>query len=134
MSEPAAQQPWPSRFSAARTLSPEGRPLRLVALGDSATCGVGDPAPDGSWRGWARLLAASIAEAHDLSFYNLAVSGSTSAEVRRSQLPAAFEHHPDLASLVVGLTTSCGLPGTPATCEQICSAPHEHLLNREPCC
>ena len=30
--------------------------VRFVALGDSASCGVGDPTP-GGWRGWARILA-----------------------------------------------------------------------------
>ena len=29
--------------------------VRFVALGDSASCGVGDPTP-GGWRGWARIL------------------------------------------------------------------------------
>ncbi|MFG2605503.1 SGNH/GDSL hydrolase family protein [Streptomyces sp. NPDC048514] len=38
------------------------RAVRFVALGDSLTEGVGDPAGDG-WRGWAALLAASLAEA-----------------------------------------------------------------------
>lgn len=30
--------------------------LRLAALGDSTTVGIGDPVP-GGWRGWARLEA-----------------------------------------------------------------------------
>jgi lysophospholipase L1-like esterase len=77
--------------------------VRFVTVGDSATCGVGDPAHDGSWRGWARILAGAIAEDHDLSFCNLAVSGSTSADVRRVQLPVALEHRPHLAALIVGL-------------------------------
>ena len=29
----------------------------FVALGDSITVGIGDPAPGGGWRGWAALLA-----------------------------------------------------------------------------
>ncbi len=33
----------------------------FVALGDSITVGMGDPAPEGGgWRGWAALLAASL--------------------------------------------------------------------------
>ena len=32
----------------------------FVALGDSITVGMGDPAPEGGWRGWAALLAATL--------------------------------------------------------------------------
>ena len=32
----------------------------FAALGDSITLGVGDPAPDGGWRGWAAFLAQSL--------------------------------------------------------------------------
>jgi lysophospholipase L1-like esterase len=77
--------------------------VRFVALGDSATCGVGDPAHDGSWRGWARILADAIAADHDLSFSNLAVPGSTTSDVLRTQLPQAVGHGAHLAALVVGL-------------------------------
>ena len=52
----------------------------FAALGDSATAGVGDRAAD-SWRGWARLLAASMAASHDVSFCNAAVPGATAAQV-----------------------------------------------------
>jgi lysophospholipase L1-like esterase len=77
--------------------------VRFVALGDSATCGVGDPAHDGAWRGWARILADAIAEDHDVSFSNLAIPGSTIAEVVRAQLPRALGHRAHLAALIVGL-------------------------------
>lgn len=76
--------------------------LRLAALGDSTTVGVGDPVP-GGWRGWARLLAASLGTAYDVSFCNLAVSGATAAAVRSGQLDDALAHRPDIASLVVGV-------------------------------
>jgi lysophospholipase L1-like esterase len=76
--------------------------VRFVALGDSASCGVGDPTPDG-WRGWARLLADAIAVDHDVSFCKLAVPGATVADVRRHQLNGALDHRPVIASLVVGL-------------------------------
>ncbi|MFC7594174.1 SGNH/GDSL hydrolase family protein [Terrabacter sp. GCM10028922] len=76
--------------------------IRFAALGDSASCGVGDPAPDG-WRGWARILADAIASDHYVSFCKLAVPGATVADVRRVQLPHALDHRPVLASLVVGL-------------------------------
>jgi len=76
--------------------------IRIAALGDSATCGVGDPTPDG-WRGWARILADAIALDHHVSFCKLAVTGATVADVRRKQLGPALDHRPVIASLVVGL-------------------------------
>ena len=48
----------------------------FVALGDSITLGMGDPMRDGTWRGWAAILAPTLhAELH-----NLAVSGALSAD------------------------------------------------------
>ena len=76
--------------------------VRIVALGDSATCGVGDPTADG-WRGWARILADAIAVDHHVSFCKLAVTGATVADVRQLQLHEALDHRPTVASLVVGL-------------------------------
>lgn len=76
--------------------------IRFVALGDSASFGVGDPTPDG-WRGWARILADSIATDHYVSFCKLALPGATVADVRHQHLPQALDHRPVLASLVVGL-------------------------------
>ena len=76
--------------------------IRFAVLGDSASCGVGDPTPHG-WRGWARILADAIAVEHHVSFCNLAVPGAVVADVRRKQLPDALAHQPVVASLVVGL-------------------------------
>lgn len=76
--------------------------VRFAVLGDSASCGVGDPTPHG-WRGWARILADAIAVDHHVSFCNLAVPGAVVADVRRQQLPDALAHRPVIASLVVGL-------------------------------
>lgn len=76
--------------------------IRFVALGDSASCGVGDPTPEG-WRGWAQILADAIAADHHVSFCKLAVPGATVADVRRLQLGDALDHRPVIASLVVGL-------------------------------
>jgi lysophospholipase L1-like esterase len=77
--------------------------VRFAALGDSATCGLGDADVTGAWRGWARILADAIGQDHDVSFCNVAVSGSTVASVRQRQLPVALAHRPHLASLIVGL-------------------------------
>lgn len=76
--------------------------LRYAALGDSATVGVGDPVP-GGWRGWSRLLHGALATGYDVSYFNVAVSGATSADVLATQLDDALAHRPDLASLVVGV-------------------------------
>ncbi|RSN85014.1 lipolytic enzyme [Streptomyces sp. WAC 05379] len=77
------------------------RPLRYVALGDSLTEGVGDPAGNG-WRGWAALLAGGLSEP-SAEFTNLAVSGAQTRDVLETQLPAALELRPDVASVLVGV-------------------------------
>jgi len=77
--------------------------LTFVALGDSTTAGFGDPMPDGSWRGWAALLADGLAPPGQVAFHNLAVSGALAADVAREQLPAALDHKPDVAAVLVGV-------------------------------
>ncbi|QTD97260.1 GDSL-like Lipase/Acylhydrolase [Streptomyces cyanogenus] len=78
-------------------------PIRFVALGDSLTEGVGDPVGTG-WRGWAALLAASLAEnSEHVRFTNLAVAGAQTRDVLERQTPAALELRPDLVSVVVGV-------------------------------
>jgi lysophospholipase L1-like esterase len=73
----------------------------FVALGDSITVGMGDPAPDGDgWRGWTALLAASL---HQPVVHNLATLGALAADVERLQLPTATVLRPDVASVVVGI-------------------------------
>jgi len=77
--------------------------LRVAALGDSSTFGLGDPVP-GGYRGWARLLAdALMASGYDVSFCNLAIPGATAGSVLADQLDDAVAHRPDIASLVVGV-------------------------------
>ncbi|MFD7711650.1 SGNH/GDSL hydrolase family protein [Streptomyces sp. NPDC059785] len=79
------------------------RPLRFVALGDSLTEGVGDPA-DGRLRGWAALLARGLAPADaPVEFTNLAVSGAQTRDVLERQTPAGLAAAPDLVSVVVGV-------------------------------
>lgn len=78
------------------------RKLRYVALGDSVTLGIGDLTTRG-WRGWAALLAESLAPAYDLTYANLAEAGATTTQVRQAQLPDALELRPQLASVVVGV-------------------------------
>lgn len=76
--------------------------LRVVALGDSVSHGVGDNTPSGS-RGWARILTDAIGNNHDVSFCNVARPGATATDVRFKQLREALEHRPNVASLVVGI-------------------------------
>ena len=95
----------------------------FVALGDSITVGMGDPAPEGGgWRGWAALLAASLPQP---VMHNLATLGALAADVEHIQLPAATALKPDVASVVVGINdtlrgnfdpqrTSAALAGTVA--------------------
>lgn len=87
--------------------------IRFAALGDSASCGVGDPTPDG-WRGWAQMLADAVSRDHHVSFWKLAVPGATVADVRRDQLPEALAHHAHVASLVVGLNDTMRSTWNPA--------------------
>ena len=71
----------------------------FAALGDSTTVGVGDPMPDGTWRGWAAQLAASL----QLDLHNFATSGARTADVAGPQLAAALAVRPALASVVAGV-------------------------------
>jgi len=73
---------------------------RFAALGDSITVGMGDPAPGGGWRGWATLLAGTLAQPE---LHNLATLGALAADVEHAQLPAAMALRPDVASVVVGI-------------------------------
>jgi lysophospholipase L1-like esterase len=72
----------------------------FVALGDSITVGMGDPAPGGGWRGWAALLACTLLQPE---MHNLATLGALAADVERVQLPAATALRPEVASVVVGI-------------------------------
>jgi lysophospholipase L1-like esterase len=83
---------------------------RFVALGDSLTEGMCDPAAPGAdhpWRGWADRVATGLAAeaaAHDRPFdyANLAVRGRLLAQIVAEQVPAALEMRPDLVSLIGG--------------------------------
>lgn len=91
--------------------------LHYVALGDSTTVGVGDPMNGSSttdlsgagarsgegWRGWASLLAESLASSHRVTFSNFATSGATVNLVATEQLPETGSGPIDLASLIVGV-------------------------------
>jgi lysophospholipase L1-like esterase len=76
----------------------------FVAVGDSFTEGMDDQYPDGTFRGWADLVAARLAADHGPGFRyaNLAVRGKLLPEVVDNQLPTALEMRPDLVSFAAG--------------------------------
>ncbi|MGH3163793.1 MAG: SGNH/GDSL hydrolase family protein, partial [Streptosporangiaceae bacterium] len=78
----------------------------FVAIGDSFTEGLNDPAPGGGFRGWADLVAGALAARPPgtpmFRYANLAVRGKLLAQVVAEQLPRAVELAPDLVSLAAG--------------------------------
>ncbi|MEU0968298.1 SGNH/GDSL hydrolase family protein [Streptomyces sp. NPDC005917] len=76
----------------------------LVAVGDSFTEGMSDLQPDGSYRGWADVLAARMA-AHTSGFRyaNLAVRGKLIGQIVEEQVDVAVAMRPDVITLVGGL-------------------------------
>lgn len=76
----------------------------LVAVGDSFTEGMSDGLPDGSYRGWADLLAARLAaRSPGFRYANLAVRGKLIGQIADEQAQAAAELRPGVATLVGGL-------------------------------
>ena len=75
----------------------------FVALGDSFTEGLEDPAPDGGLIGWADRVAAVLADqVPGFTYANLAIRGKLLPEVVAEQVPRAVELAPDLVSLAAG--------------------------------
>ncbi|WP_245647341.1 GDSL-type esterase/lipase family protein [Microbacterium hydrocarbonoxydans] len=98
-----------SGLSARRATRPETsapverRPWRrYVALGDSLTEGLCDPAPDGALRGWADRLALLLSARGGLHYANLAIRSKRVRDVCTIQLPRALELRPDLVSILIG--------------------------------
>lgn len=80
-------------------------PASFVALGDSFTEGMSDQLPDGSYRGWADLLAARLAAARGADgfrYANLAVRGKLIGQIADEQVGPAAAMQPELATLVGG--------------------------------
>ncbi|MBT2385261.1 SGNH/GDSL hydrolase family protein [Streptomyces sp. ISL-11] len=75
-----------------------------VAVGDSFTEGMSDALPDGSYRGWADLLAARLASRADgFRYANLAVRGKLIGQIADEQAGPAAAMGADLVTLVGGL-------------------------------
>jgi lysophospholipase L1-like esterase len=77
---------------------------RYVALGDSSTEGLEDPAPNGRHRGWADRFAHHVAHAQSapLLYANLAVRGRKTRQLVEEQLEPALAMRPDLATVFSG--------------------------------
>lgn len=75
---------------------------RYVAMGDSLTEGLCDPAPDGALRGWADRLALLLAARGGLHYANLAIRSKRVRDVCETQLPRALALEPDLVSILIG--------------------------------
>jgi lysophospholipase L1-like esterase len=89
--------------------TPPGPYTSFVALGDSFTEGMSDLLPDGSYRGWADLLAARLAELPGAAggggfrYANLAVRGKLIRQIVDDQVHTAAAMRADLVTLVGGL-------------------------------
>ncbi|MFR0354081.1 SGNH/GDSL hydrolase family protein [Streptomyces sediminimaris] len=76
----------------------------LVAVGDSFTEGMSDLLPDGSYRGWADLLAGRMAAVTPgFRYANLAVRGKLIGQIVDEQADVAAAMRPDVITLVGGL-------------------------------
>ncbi|MFI8520190.1 SGNH/GDSL hydrolase family protein [Streptomyces sp. NPDC085481] len=76
----------------------------LVALGDSFTEGMSDRQPDGSYRGWADVLAGRLAaRTPGFRYANLAVRGKLIGQIVDEQVDTAAAMKADVVTLVGGL-------------------------------
>ncbi|WP_329015228.1 SGNH/GDSL hydrolase family protein [Streptomyces sp. NBC_00690] len=76
----------------------------FVAIGDSFTEGMSDLQPDGSYRGWADLLAARLAlRTEGFRYANLAVRGKLIGQIVDEQVGPAAAMRADVVTLVGGL-------------------------------
>lgn len=76
----------------------------FVAIGDSFTEGMSDLLPDGSYRGWADLLATRLAAREPgFRYANLAVRGKLIGQIAEDQVPVAAAMGADVVTLVGGL-------------------------------
>lgn len=88
----------------ARAMQMNATYTSFVAVGDSFTEGMSDALPDGSYRGWADLVAGRLAaRAPGFRYANLAVRGKLIRQIADEQVDTAAAMRPDLVTLVGGL-------------------------------
>lgn len=74
-----------------------------VAVGDSFTEGMSDLLPDGTYRGWADLVATRLAKDEpEFTYANLAIRGRLFDGIVQEQVPLAVEMAPGLVSFAAG--------------------------------
>jgi lysophospholipase L1-like esterase len=98
---------------------------RYVALGDSFTEGLDDPDPagDGTFRGWADLVATELSHFNPgFRYANLAIRGRLYDAIVAEQVEPGLAMRPDLISFAAGgndvLRKSCDPPALMARFEQ----------------
>jgi lysophospholipase L1-like esterase len=76
----------------------------FVAMGDSFSEGMTDPYPDGTYRGWADLVAARLAldSGPAFGYANLAIRGRLLDKVLAEQVEPTLAMRPDLVSFAAG--------------------------------
>jgi lysophospholipase L1-like esterase len=85
-------------------MNPTSAYTSLAAVGDSFTEGMSDLMPDGSYRGWADLLAARMAaRTPGFRYANLAVRGKLIGQIVSEQVHVAAAMGADVITLVGGL-------------------------------
>jgi lysophospholipase L1-like esterase len=116
----------------------------FVALGDSFTEGMSDLLPDGTYRGWADLLAGRLAAlpgaGPDFRYANLAVRGKLIRQIADDQVDVAAAMGADLITLVGGLNDvlrpKCDVPAVCAVLEsaveRLAPACRQLVLMRSP--
>jgi lysophospholipase L1-like esterase len=101
----------------------QGAASSFVAIGDSFTEGLNDPAPGGGFRGWADRLAGMLAaEQPGLRYANLAVRGKLLRQIVREQLPPAVSLSPSLVSIAGGGNDILRPGGDPDTLAELFDA------------
>lgn len=128
--------PWATVTSAAPTSpvppAPRATIGSFVALGDSFTEGMSDALPNGTYRGWADLLAARLAARHDgFRYANLAVRGKLIGQIATDQIDTASGMNADLVTLVGGLNDVLR-PGCDT--ERVCALLEESAAKLAPSC
>jgi lysophospholipase L1-like esterase len=108
---------WQTRVGSVRGKEVGVRWRRYVAVGDSFTEGMNDLRPDGTFRGWADLVAAGLTAEHarlavdgaraeasaaDFGYANLAIRGRLFHAIVDEQVPVALALKPDLVSFAGG--------------------------------